>query len=135
MDGSHGEITWKISSGVQRHRRYKYDRIHEFGQNCKYSEGESCHVCTHCSGLSSTEKRQKQSANNGEGNLINYPDELATRTADITASKCMCNSAISTRGARYIFSNANNFYLATALKDPEYMHIAANVVPQEFIEM
>ena len=69
------------------------------------------------------------------GNLINYPHELTTRTADITTSKCMWNSTISTRGARYICSDAKTFYLATPLKDPEYMRIAANLVPQEFIEM
>ena len=68
-------------------------------------------------------------------NLINYPDELTTRTVDITTSKCMCNSTISTHGARYICSDAKNFYLATPLKDPEYMCIAANLVPQECLEM
>ena len=47
----------------------------------------------------------------------------------------MWNSTISTRGARYICSDAKNFYLATPLKDPEYIRIAANLVPQEFIEM
>ena len=47
----------------------------------------------------------------------------------------MWNSTISTRGARYICSDTNKFYLVTPLKDPEYMRIAANLVPQEFIEM
>ena len=68
-------------------------------------------------------------------NLINYPDELTTRTVDITTSKCMCNSTISTHGARYICSDAKNFYLATPLKDPEYMPIAGNLVLEEFIDM
>ena len=68
-------------------------------------------------------------------NLINYPGELTTRTANITASKCMWNSTISTRGARYICSDAKNFYLAIPLKDPKYMCITANLVPQDFIEM
>ena len=69
------------------------------------------------------------------GNLINYPHELTTRTADITTSKFMWNSTISTREARYICSDAKNFYLATPLKDPEYMRIATNLVSQEFVEM
>ena len=68
-------------------------------------------------------------------NLINYPHELTTRTADITISKCMQNSALSTRGARYVCSDAKNFYLAAPIKDPEYMRIAANLVPQDFIEI
>ena len=47
----------------------------------------------------------------------------------------MWNFAISTRGARYLCSDTKNFYLGTPLKDPEYIHIAANLVLQEFIEM
>ena len=68
------------------------------------------------------------------GNLINYPHELTTRTADITTSKIMWNSTISTPGARYACSDAKNFYLATPLDDPEYMRIPANLVPDSFIE-
>ena len=35
------------------------------------------------------------------GNLINYPFELTTRTADITTSKIMWNLVISTPGVQY----------------------------------
>ena len=68
------------------------------------------------------------------GNLINYPFELTTRTADITTSKIMWNSTISTRGARYMCADAGNFYLATPLDRPEYMRIPVELVPQEFID-
>ena len=34
-----------------------------------------------------------------DGNLINYPGELTTRTADITIAKLLWNSVISTPGA------------------------------------
>ena len=68
------------------------------------------------------------------GNLINYPGELTTRTADLTTSKIMWNSTISTPGARYAASDAKNFYLATPMDDPEYMRIAAELIPQEFID-
>ena len=69
------------------------------------------------------------------GNLINCPFELITCTADITTSKCLWNSTISTLVARYVVSDASNVYLVTPFDDPEYMLIAANLVPQEFIEM
>ena len=69
------------------------------------------------------------------GNLINYPFELITLFADITTSKCLWNSTISTPGTRYVVSDASNIYLATPLDDPEYMWIAANLIPQDFIEM
>jgi hypothetical protein len=36
------------------------------------------------------------------GNLINYPGELSTRNADITTSKLMWNSFLSTKGANYM---------------------------------
>ena len=36
------------------------------------------------------------------GNLIDYPGELTTRTADLTTTKLMWNSVISTEGARYM---------------------------------
>ena len=68
------------------------------------------------------------------GNLIKYPFELTTRTADITTSKIMWNSTISTHNARYICVDAGNFYLATPLDHPEYMRIPIELVPQEFID-
>ena len=40
------------------------------------------------------------------GNLINYPGELTTRTADLTTSKILWNSTISTPGARYACADA-----------------------------
>ena len=47
------------------------------------------------------------------GNLIIYPYELTTRTADLTTSKVMWNSVISTPGARYACAYVKNFYLCT----------------------
>ena len=68
------------------------------------------------------------------GDLIDYPDELTMRTADLTTTKIMWNSTISTKGARYAASDAKNFYLATPLDDPEYMRILAALVPDSFIK-
>ena len=36
------------------------------------------------------------------GNLIEYPGELTTRTADLTTSKILWNSVLSTEGATFI---------------------------------
>ncbi len=55
------------------------------------------------------------------GNLINYPDELSTRTADLTTSKLMWNSVISTAGARYMCLDIKNFYLSAPLDRYKYM--------------
>ena len=67
-------------------------------------------------------------------NLINYPFELTTQTANITTSTIMWNSTISTRGARYMCADAENLYLATPHDQPEFMRISVEFVPQEFID-
>ena len=46
-------------------------------------------------------------------NLIEYPYELTTRTADVTTSKVMWNIIISTTDARYACADVKNFYLNT----------------------
>ena len=68
------------------------------------------------------------------GNLISYPFELTTRTADLTTSKLLWNSTISTKGANYICADAKNFYLATPLDRYEYMKMPINLIPPKFIE-
>ena len=50
-----------------------------------------------------------------EGNLINYPGELSTRTANLTTSKLMWNSVLSTEGAKYMCLDIKNFYLSAPL--------------------
>ena len=49
------------------------------------------------------------------GNLINYPGELTTRTADITTSKLHWNSVFSTPDAKYMCLGIKNFYLLAPL--------------------
>jgi hypothetical protein len=55
------------------------------------------------------------------GNLINYPVELSTRTADLTTSKLMWNSVLSTAGAKYMCLDIKNFYLTAPLDRFEYI--------------
>ena len=66
------------------------------------------------------------------GNLIDYPGELTTRTADLTTAKLLWNSTLSTPGARFAAADVGNFYLATPLDRYEYMRIKADLVPEEF---
>ena len=71
------------------------------------------------------------------GNLLKnlYLGELTTRTSDLTTSKCMWNSFISTKGARYMCGDCRNFYLATPLERHQYMRIPIELIPQEFINL
>eukprot|EP00804_Cyclotella_cryptica_P018372 CCRYP_015481-RA/>CCRYP_015481-RA protein AED:0.17 eAED:0.17 QI:0/0/0/1/1/1/2/0/862 len=66
------------------------------------------------------------------GNLINYPGELTTRTADLTTAKILWNSTISTPGARFACADIKNMYLQTPMARYEYMRIKADLVPAAF---
>ena len=70
------------------------------------------------------------------GNLIQYPGEQTTRTADTRTSKIIWNSTISTRGARYMVADAGNFYIDTPMERKDIrkrildiMHFEAQLVP------
>jgi hypothetical protein len=63
------------------------------------------------------------------GNLINYPGELSTRTADLTTSKLMCNSVLSTEGAKCTVLDIKNFYLTAPLDRFEYMKMPLFLFP------
>ena len=52
---------------------------------------------------------------NAGGNLINYPRELSTRTANLTTSKLMWNIVLSTEGTKYMCLDITNIYLSAPL--------------------
>jgi hypothetical protein len=57
------------------------------------------------------------------GNLIDYPGELTTNTADLVTSKILWNSVLSTPDAKYMTVDIKNFYLNTPLDRYEYMRV------------
>ena len=63
------------------------------------------------------------------GNLIKKPGDLTTRTADLTTSKIVWNSVISTEGAAYTCLDVGNFYLETPLETYEYMKMPLDIFP------
>jgi len=68
------------------------------------------------------------------GNLIDYPGELTTRTADLTTAKIMWNSVLSTPEAKYACADVGNFYLATPMERYEYMRIKREQIPDAFMD-
>jgi hypothetical protein len=68
------------------------------------------------------------------GNLIDYPGELTTRTADLTTTKMVWNSVISTDDARYLCLDIKNFYLGTPMDRFEYMKMPLSIFPQATID-
>jgi hypothetical protein len=67
------------------------------------------------------------------GNLIDYPGELTTRTADLTTTKILWNSVISTHDARYLRLDIK-FYLGMPMDCFEYMKMPINIFPASTIE-
>ena len=66
------------------------------------------------------------------GNLIQYPGELTTRTANLTTSKILWNSVLSTEGAKFmgIYVKSKSFYLCTPMDRYEYMKMPLSIFPE-----
>ena len=63
-----------------------------------------------------------------------YPGEITTRTADLTTSKILWNSVLSTDGAEFMGIDIKNFFPAAPLDRYEYMKMPLKVFPQHTIE-
>jgi hypothetical protein len=68
------------------------------------------------------------------GNLINYPGELTTRTADMITTKLHWNSVLGTPKARNMCLNISNFYLTATLDRYEYIKMPINLSPPWIIK-
>ena len=68
------------------------------------------------------------------GNLISYPGELTTRTADLTTSKVLWNSVLSTKDAKYMCVDISSFYLTAPMERYEYMRMPLEIFPEHTIE-
>ena len=68
------------------------------------------------------------------GDRINYLGDVATKTADITTTKLLLNSVVSTPNAKFMTLDVKNFYLNTPLKRYEYLRIPINLIPEEVIQ-
>jgi hypothetical protein len=68
------------------------------------------------------------------GNLINYDGDVLTQTSDLTTSKILWNSFISTLCAEYTCLDLKNFYLGTPMKEYEYMRLHIIDIPDEIID-
>jgi hypothetical protein len=68
------------------------------------------------------------------GNLIDYPFELTTQTADIVSSKILWNSVISTKDAHVAGADIRNMYLKAPLDQFDYIKILIALLPQDIIQ-
>jgi hypothetical protein len=68
------------------------------------------------------------------GDIIEYPGEVATKTADITVTKAIINSVCSTKATLYMNTDINNYYLGTPLERYEYVRIPISMVTDKIMD-
>ncbi len=68
------------------------------------------------------------------GNLINYPSDCGTPTADLITVKLMFNSIILTLNAKFMTIDIKDFYLMTPMDCFEYFRMKLELFPQDIIE-
>jgi hypothetical protein len=68
------------------------------------------------------------------GDRIEYPGEVATKTADLTVTKAIINSVCSTKAALYMNMDIKKYYLGTPLERYEYVRIPVSMVPEEIMD-
>jgi hypothetical protein len=68
------------------------------------------------------------------GNLIDYPRELTTRTADLYTAKILWNSVLSTTDSKFMGLDIGSFYLETPLTRYEYMKFPLALFPKYVME-
>ena len=66
-------------------------------------------------------------------NLIDFPRNIGTLTADMATAKILTNSMIYTPGARFTTVNLKNFFLYTPMDRFEYMKTPFDILPPEII--
>ena len=59
------------------------------------------------------------------GDRLDYPSDVGSPAASLLEAKLLLNSTISDadKGARFFAADLKDFFLATPMKDPEYMRI------------
>ena len=71
------------------------------------------------------------------GNLVDYDGDCSTKTADITTTKLLINSVLSTPNAKYMTLDLKDFYLGTPMQPPQcaYMKVRRRYIPQKIIDL
>jgi hypothetical protein len=68
------------------------------------------------------------------GNLINYPDDCGTPTANLLTVKIMINSVISMPNAKFMTIDIKDFYLMTPMDQYKYFCMKLELFPPNIID-
>ncbi len=66
-------------------------------------------------------------------NLVNYPGNCGTPTADLITVKLLLNSIISMPHSKFMTLDLKDFYLMTPMKRYKYFHMEIDLFPQDII--
>jgi hypothetical protein len=67
-------------------------------------------------------------------NLINYPDDCSTPTANLLTVKIMFNSVISMPNAKFMTTDIQDFYLMTPMDQYKYFCMKLEMFPPDIID-
>ena len=68
------------------------------------------------------------------GDKIEYPGDVSTSKSDLTTTKCLMNSILSTPNAKGLCADVKDFYLYTEMKRFEYMKVKLKIFQEEIID-
>jgi hypothetical protein len=67
------------------------------------------------------------------GDKVMYDGDTAAHTASMQLIKIFLNSVVSQKDAKFMTADIKDFYLGTPLREPEYMRIKLDHIPQDVI--
>ena len=68
------------------------------------------------------------------GNLINFPGDFTTPTADLITAKLIFNIVLSTKNAKFMCADIAKFYLNNPMNIYGYMNLPLDIIPEEIIQ-
>jgi hypothetical protein len=68
------------------------------------------------------------------GDKFEYPFNVSTKTADLTTTKILINSVVSTPNAKFLTVDLKDFYLGTPMARYKYMHVPIWMLPDAIID-
>ncbi len=87
-------------------------------------------VCVFCDG----KKDKYRTRITMGGNLVNYPGNCGTPTADLLTVKLLLNSIISTLSAKFMTIDIKDFNLCTPMSRYEYFRMKLELFPEGIVE-
>ena len=67
------------------------------------------------------------------GDRLDFEGPTSTQTASLITTKCLVNSILSTRGAKFMTADIDRYYYGTPLAIFEYMRMALPDIPDEIV--